>query len=84
LAFRMEMTDTDGRPMVVFEEQENIDLGAWELVATCWDPGLPTERRQELELAALAEWCRQEQRRVVDITRSGLRRSADQGMASAS
>lgn len=81
MVFRMEMREPGGRLLVVFEERENLDLGAWELVATCCAPELPADRRQELELQALAEWCRQDQRRVVDITRSGLRRQ--QGMASA-
>jgi len=56
LPFRFEMPFPDGRPMVVFEEQENLDTGAWQLVTTFCDPRVTAENWRELERQALAEW----------------------------
>ncbi len=43
MAFRFEMTFPDGRPMVVFEAQKNLDTGAWALVTTFCDTRVSAE-----------------------------------------
>jgi hypothetical protein len=81
LAFRFEITGPDGRPVVVFEERENLDLGSWELVTTYRDPSLPAERCDEFERQAVAEWIRHDPPAVnlagswpaLDITEAQLR-----------
>ena len=82
MAFRMEVTYSDGRPMVVFEEHENIDLGAWELVTTYCDSAVSEDRWRELQGRALAEWSGRGHPDVVEITRSGRARSSVRGMVS--
>lgn len=76
MGFRFEMVDSDGRPLVVFEEQENLELGAWELVTAHCDPSVSSDRCQELERFAVVEWIRHdptspdaaESLRMIDMT----------------
>ena len=58
--FRWEMDRPDGRPIVVFEEQEDPETGTLALVTTFCDASVSAERWQELERRALAEWIRQD------------------------
>ena len=81
MTFRFEVVDSNGRPLVVFEEQENLDLGAWELVTTYCDPSVSSDRWNELERLAVAEWIRHDPAspdaadtsRMIDITQVPLR-----------
>ena len=70
MSFRMEVAYPDGRPMVIFEERENLDLGSWELVTTYCDPSVSGERWRELEVEAMARWTWHDHRDNVLITRS--------------
>lgn len=81
MGFRFEIVDSNGRPMVVFEEQENLELGAWELVTAYCDPSVSSERWQELERLAVAEWIRHDPAspeaaggsRLIDMTQMPIR-----------
>jgi hypothetical protein len=78
MGFRFEIVDSAGRLVVAFEEQENLELGAWELVAAYCDPSVSSERWQRLERLAVAEWIRHDpaspeaadSSRMIDITQT--------------
>jgi hypothetical protein len=56
MAFRFEMTFPDGELMVVFEEEENLKTGAFELATTFCDISVSHEDWREAEREALAAW----------------------------
>ena len=56
MAFRFEMTSPDDDLMVVFEEEENLETGAFELATTFCDLRVSVETWREAEREALAAW----------------------------